>query len=279
VELLLRAAAIPGTELDARECWTIAIRRLRERRYEAAREWYGRALARPEIRAEDERIVLASVREGMGDALEGLGRWEEALGYHESWRPQTFCGNCAASEDARRLAAVARCKYRVGLADEALDDLWRQSRDVSELLVSDPEAFAHYAEFSVREGRAAELRERFGTLPDPLQQDYARILAAAEAFAARDAAAIVRTVCNHPDDFYDHGVLECCGRMLDDCRPASVAALSEALEGGGFEAVELVGHTRLSELLPALRARLADGPDAKSAEWLAWAIPRLEAVR
>ncbi len=287
-DLLLKAAAIPGTELDAGECFTLGRKHLRDRHYEEARQWLARALARPEIRRsgeEDEAdgeegmgMLLSGVREAMGETLEGLDRWEEALGYHESWRPQTFCGNCAASENARRLAAVARCKYRVGLVSEALDALWERSRAPSELLGADPEAFAHYAEFSVRQRHIEKLRERYDALPEELRKSYAPILAIAEAFEAKDAATIVRTVCNSPDDFCDYGVLECCGRMLDDCGPDAAPALAEAVKGGGYEAVELAGHTRMKELLPALRARLEDRPDPGVAEWLRWAVARLQAL-
>jgi tetratricopeptide (TPR) repeat protein len=279
-ELIQRIAAIPGTELDAGECNTLGRKYLRERRYEDARGWLARALALPAIREEDQRMLLAEVREGMGDALEGLGRWEEALGYHESWRPQGFCGNCNASEEARRLTAVARCKYRVGLARQALDALWEQSRKQSDLLGAerDPAAFAHYAEFSVREGKVEKLREQYGTLPEEHQRVYAWILAVAEAFAAKDAPALVRTVCGNPGEFCDYGVVECCGRMLDDCGPGAAAALSEAVKSGAWEAAELAGHTQMKELLPALRARLEDKPDPKSAEWLRWAVVRLEAL-
>jgi len=105
------------------------------------------------------------------------------------------------------------------------------------------------------------------------------MLAVAEAYAAGDAAAIVRTVCNNPGDFCDYGVLDCCGRMLDDCAAASVSALAEALKGGGCEAVELVGHTHLAVLLPQLKAQLAGKPGPKLEDCLRWAIPRLEAVR
>lgn len=232
---------------------------------------------------EEQEALLSEAREVMGNALEGLGRWEEALGYHESWRASGHCGNCNATENARRIAAVSSCRYRVGLVDEALEALWKQCSAESKLLGAehDPVSFALYAEFSVREGRVDKLREQYATLPEENRQAYARVLEVAEAFAADDAAAIVRTVCNNPDDpaFCCYGVIEVCGRMLDECGPGAVTALAEALKGGGWEPIELAGHTHLKELLPLLRERVAGKPDKQSERWLAFAIPRLEACK
>jgi len=278
-ELVLRIEAIPGVELSAFEGQILGRKYLRERRYEDARKRIAHALAQPGLDDEDAEMLRAELRESMGDALEGLGRWEEALGYQESWRPASFCGNCNAAESVRRLNAVARCQYRVGLVREALDALWEQCSEPSEFLgCGDTEAFAQYAEFSVREGRIEKVRERYATLPEELQKEYACMLEVAEAYAVNDAARIVRTVCNNTEDLCDYGVLECCGRMLDDCVPASGQAMAEALGTGACTAVELAGHTHLKELLPQLKAQLEDKPAAETEEWLRWTIVRLEAV-
>ena len=276
VALLERAAAIPDTDLDVEECLVLGDARLEERRYEAAREWLARALAKGNAQGDD-AFLLDDVRNSMGHTLEGLGRFEEALGFHEAWRPQTFCGNCNAAMEQPRRVSVDRCRYRVGLVEHALRSLKEQFTDPSPLAGPADEAFALYAEICVREDRLKELRETHGKLTPALRDAYAPALALAEAFAARDAHAVVRAVADDP--VLDRGILAVAGRMLDDIGPKATGPLVTAVEKGGPGAWMLAGYSHLHGALPALRARLQEEGEDGRRYWLRWAIVRLEAVR
>jgi len=78
-DLVLRIEAIPGVELSAFEGQILGNKYLRERRYEDARVRIAHALAQPGPGDDEGDMLHADLRESMGEALEGLGRWEEAL--------------------------------------------------------------------------------------------------------------------------------------------------------------------------------------------------------
>jgi tetratricopeptide (TPR) repeat protein len=191
---------------------------------------------------------------------ERRGDYEQAIRWYGRWHGSSGSPVFRRIATAQRGTCVARCRWRMGQPDAALDLAFASALLPFELVVSD-DPFVWACEIAVRSGKLGDLRKRIDGVSDPQKRClFERSFAVASAFAARDAKAMLDALAVAPDApvvvrFLRPDEGRFVANYLREMGPAAVAQLVARVRRGDGRAIDVAVRGYVPEALPALRVR------------------------
>lgn len=192
---------------------------------------------------------------------ERRGDYADALACYQRWRGSGYGLQIRQIQRAQRGTCIARCRWRLGQTDAALDLAFGTAMsEYTDFIDDDPIVWA--CEIAVRAGKLDALRKRIDGVGDTERRlRFERSFAVASAFAEKDAKALLDAVGASPNSSGDLSRLihpeegEFIVRYLREIGPDAVAELVARVRRGDARAVEVVQWAFVPEALPALRER------------------------